>query len=188
MWKIFHHFINLLIKPKYGLGKRIFLILSQLTPITNVELIIKTSHNKSLLIFRDDEFYGPGWHLPGGVLRFKEKSSTRIIKTIENEIGVFSPKIQDIKLIGIFEIVNLKMIVRSHFISLIFKVTLEENANQFKDFNPHNEYLNGEVAAHVESPNNLIKEHLKYKDLIDESLFGGKSRKYNITYDYHEIC
>ncbi|KGF91726.1 MULTISPECIES: NUDIX hydrolase [Prochlorococcus] len=188
MWKIFHYFIDILIKPKKGLGKRIFLILSQLTPITNVELIIKTIHNKSLLIFRDDEFYGPGWHLPGGILRFKEKSRTRIIKTIENEIGVLSPKIQDIKLMGVYEIVNLKMIVRSHFISLIFKVNLEENTLNFKDFNPNKEYKNGDVAAHTDSPNNLIKEHLKYKDLIDESLFGNESRKYNIAYDYHEIC
>ena len=59
MISIIHHIINKIFKPINGLGKRLFLIVSQLTPICNVELVVKNNFNKTLLIFRDDGFYGP---------------------------------------------------------------------------------------------------------------------------------
>ena len=57
-----------------------FLLVSQLTPLVNVELLIDDKEKGSLLTWRHDEFYGPGWHLPGGIVRFKELASTRIKK------------------------------------------------------------------------------------------------------------
>ena len=76
MWWLF--IINKIFTPINGLGKRLFLIVSQLTPICNVELVIKNNLNKTLLIFRDDGFYGPGWHLPGGIIRFREKVKSSV--------------------------------------------------------------------------------------------------------------
>ena len=43
MWKIIHYIINKIFTPINGLGKRLFLIVSQLTPICNVELVIKNN-------------------------------------------------------------------------------------------------------------------------------------------------
>ena len=45
---------------------------SRLTPSISVEAVVKNSDaSKTLLIWRNDKMYGPGWHLLGGVLRFE---------------------------------------------------------------------------------------------------------------------
>ena len=56
--------------------------LVELTPLVNVDLLIKDS-GRTLLTWRDDEFYGPGWHIPGGILGFKERALDRLAKVAE---------------------------------------------------------------------------------------------------------
>ena len=124
MWSNFHNFLNTLLKPESGIGRRLFLIVSQLTPIVNVELIIKDNLNQILLIYREDEFYGPGWHLPGGILRFKENINSRIYITLDNELGINQRKVENFYLIDCFEIIHKKKVLRSHFISMIYMVRL----------------------------------------------------------------
>ena len=52
-----------------GIGKILFESISRLTPAVSVELIIKSRDQRSsLLTWRDDDLYGPGWHVPGGVV------------------------------------------------------------------------------------------------------------------------
>ena len=70
-----------------GLPEDVFLLVSQLTPLVNVELLIKDEEKGTLLTWRHDEFYGPAWHLPGGIVRFKELASTRIKKVAKSELG-----------------------------------------------------------------------------------------------------
>ena len=43
----------------------LFLSVSRLTPIINVDLLIKDNQNRTLLTWRDDEFYRAGWHIRG---------------------------------------------------------------------------------------------------------------------------
>ena len=70
-----------------GIGKNLFESISRLTPAVSVELIIKSQDQKSnLLTWRDDELYGPGWHVPGGVVRFKETLSARVDKVLKHTI------------------------------------------------------------------------------------------------------
>ena len=72
--------------PTVGLPDEIFYFVSSITPLVCVDLLIKEEKG-ILLTWRQDEFYGPGWHLPGGVMRFKEKAHLRIIKTAKKELG-----------------------------------------------------------------------------------------------------
>ena len=58
--------------PTKGLSEETFLLISQLTPMVNVELLIQDKNKGTLLTWRHDKFYGPAWHLPGGIIRFKE--------------------------------------------------------------------------------------------------------------------
>ena len=113
------------IDGKGGVGKTLFESISRLTPAVSVELIIKSRDQQStLLTWRDDELYGPGWHIPGGVLRFKETLIERASKTLENELKIkkalFSGPI------GFHEIFNDQRDVRGHFISVVFAVRLQE--------------------------------------------------------------
>lgn len=74
-------------KPEKGLPEDIFLMTSALIPIPNVDLFILNEKNEILLSWRDDIFYGSGWSLPGGCLRFYETLEERIEKTAIKELG-----------------------------------------------------------------------------------------------------
>ena len=71
-----------------GLPEDIFLFISRLTPLVNVDLLIKDDGNRTLMIWREDEYSKPGWHLPGGIIRFKETIANRIRAVAKNELGV----------------------------------------------------------------------------------------------------
>ncbi len=73
--------------PSQGLPEEIFLFASKIVPMVNVDLLIKDENGRTLLAWREDELYN-GWHLPGGIIRFKEKMETRLKKVSKSEIGV----------------------------------------------------------------------------------------------------
>ena len=107
-----------------GLGTNLYETISRLTPSVSVELIIRDSlGNGTLLTWRDDELYGPGWHVPGGVVRFKEKLIYRVKKVLETEIGIESAEITGP--IGHHEIINSDRDKRGHFISFVYNVVLD---------------------------------------------------------------
>ena len=53
---------------KVGLVDSVFYMVSRLTPMVNVDLLIKNDANQILLTWRADRYYGPGWHIPGGIM------------------------------------------------------------------------------------------------------------------------
>ena len=108
--------------PKISLPEEIFYFVSSITPLVCVDLLIKEEKG-ILLTWRQDAFYGPGWHLPGGVMRFKEKAHLRIIKTANKELGV-PVKILTKKPINIAEQINNKRDIRGHFIALLYRCDL----------------------------------------------------------------
>jgi hypothetical protein len=40
--------------------------------------LIRDDAGRTLLTWRNDEFFGPGWHVPDGIIRYKEMASDRI--------------------------------------------------------------------------------------------------------------
>ena len=63
---------------KKGLPEDIFLFTSRITPLINVDLLIKDKKLGTLLTWRNKgEKYPAGWHVPGGIIRFKEKIYNR---------------------------------------------------------------------------------------------------------------
>ncbi len=71
-----------------GLPKELFLLISSLIPIANVDLLIVNEKGQLLLTWRDDEFYRKCWHIPGGCLRLGETMIQRVHKTARQELGV----------------------------------------------------------------------------------------------------
>ena len=53
----------------------------------NVDLLIQDDRSRTLLTWRDDEFFGPGWHVPGGIIRYKESAADRIRACAREELG-----------------------------------------------------------------------------------------------------
>jgi len=146
-----------------GLPEDVFQLVSQLTPLVNVELLIKDEEKGTLLTWRHDEFYGPAWHLPGGIVRFKELASTRIKKVAKSELGATVS--YDIKPIEVNEIMNKNRDIRGHFFSLLYSCKLTSSLDKslaFKEKTPKNGYW----CWFKDCPENLIFQHEIYRQKI----------------------
>lgn len=95
-----------------------FLYISSKTPLINVDLMVISDAGELLLAWRDDEYCGTGWHIPGGIIRHGETMKERLEATARRELG-FSPSFEETpcKITEIF----LKQEYRNHFISNLFR-------------------------------------------------------------------
>ena len=75
------------VNPAKGLPEDVFLFASRLVPLINVDLLIKNRTGQTLLAWRDNGCWRPGWHIPGGVIRFRETASDRIRAVAKLELG-----------------------------------------------------------------------------------------------------
>ncbi len=73
--------------PHRGLPEEIFLFVSRITPLVNVDLLIQDESGRTLLTWREDEFFGAGWHAPGSIIRYKEMAADRIQACARKELG-----------------------------------------------------------------------------------------------------
>jgi len=147
--------------PSKGLTKELFHFISRITPMVNVDLLIKDEKGRTLLSWRDDSLHKPSWHVPGGVIRFKEKMEERLQKVAEKEIGTIIEF--EHKPIAINEMI-IKRKIRGHFISFLYKCYLPSN------FIPENKGLKendaGYLMWHESCPDNLIKCHEVYREYM----------------------
>ena len=148
--------------PSAGLPDELFFYVSRVTPMVNVDLLIKDELGLTLLSWRDDCHSGKGWHLPGGIVRFREKMEDRIKKVAECEIGTaidFDPVP-----IAINQIIHGQSKVRGHFISILYKCSLSSA------FIPENKGLSdtdaGYLKWHKGCPDDLLKFHEIYRKLL----------------------
>lgn len=147
--------------PKLGLPEEIFLFISRVTPMVNIDLLVKDEKDRTLLAWRNDLVCGSGWHIPGGIVRFKERLIDRVKKVAEIEIGVpirFEPVP-----IAINEII-LPQRTRGHFISFLYKGFLPGTFVPSNDgFKKHD---SGYLKWHSKCPKDLIKVHEIYRKYI----------------------
>lgn len=148
--------------PKAGLPDDVFYYISRTTPMVNVDLLIKDELNRTLLSWRDDKYAGKGWHIPGGIIRFKETLEARIKKVAKSEIRTeveFDPNP-----IAINQIFNEECDVRGHFISILYKCSLPST------FVPENKSLKksdpGFLKWHEVCPDDLLKFHEIYRKYL----------------------
>jgi len=149
--------------PSLGLPDEVFYYISRTTPLVNVDLLIKDGKGRTLLSWRNDRYCGRGWHLPGGIIRFKEKMEMRVRKVADIEIGT-SVQFDPIPL-AINQIIVDGLTDRSHFISILFNCFLDGS------FVPANKELTeddpGYLAWHGKCPENLLKYHDIYSKYLN---------------------
>jgi ADP-ribose pyrophosphatase YjhB (NUDIX family) len=152
--------------PTEGLPEDTFLFVSEITPLVNVDLLVKNEQGQTLLTWRDDGLYRPGWHVPGGVIRFKEKFADRIQAVAANELGA-AVRFQPTPLI-VNEVIHPSRSVRGHFVSFLYACTLtsalDETLKQ-QDESPKP----GQWAWHDRCPDNIISVHEIYRDFMDKA-------------------
>jgi ADP-ribose pyrophosphatase YjhB (NUDIX family) len=148
--------------PTLGLPDDLFYYISRTTPLINVDLLIKDEKGRTLLTWRDDKYAGKGWHLPGGILRFKEMLEDRIKIVSETEVGAIVRF--ESQPIAMHQLINREREVRSHFISLLYKCSLPSSFVPLnKDLSPKDA---GYAKWHDSCPDDLLKIHEVYRKNI----------------------
>ena len=149
--------------PRIGLPEDIFLFISKLTAIVNVDLLVRDENKGILLSWRDTEFSGAGWHIPGGIIRFKESLEERIPKVALTELGV--PVEYDPVPIAINQIEKSHS-TRGHFISFLYNCSI---GNDFILDNTSRKPSDpGYLQWHQHCPDNLVKVHNRlYRSFIE---------------------
>jgi ADP-ribose pyrophosphatase YjhB (NUDIX family) len=141
------------------LPEEVFLFISRVTPLVNVDLLIQDDNGRTLLTWRSDRFYGPGWHVPGGVIRYKETAADRIRKVAEQELGV---AVQfDASPLLVHESIVSERRNRGHAISLLYKCRLAGDLDCERQYVPEAP-ISDQWLWHEACPENIIREHLAY--------------------------
>jgi len=153
--------------PKEGLPQELFYFVSELTPMINVDLLIKNPQNQTLLTWRDDQFYGPGWHIPGGIIRFKESIETRIRQVAKTELGLNTIHFHQ-KPIFVSEKMNPHRNVRGHFISLLYLCHISDEPPK-KLQSIDRQVSDGDWLWHPKCPENLLNVQDQYTIFINQT-------------------
>ena len=164
--RIFHELQQ--IDAANGLPEKLFLAISMLMPVPNIDLLILNQEGQILLSWRDDEYFGKGWHIPGGCIRFKETMLERAIETArielhtEVEINPEPLAIRDV-IVGKNEPTPK---VRAHHLAVLFECKLPE------EYQIDNRGMAEGDAGYLKwfgkIPNNILKVHDCYKDIFEK--------------------
>lgn len=157
----FSAILSVIGNAREGLTNPVFLFVSQLTPMVNVDLLIQNAQGQTLLTWREDEFYGPGWHVPGGVIRFKELAETRIQKVALSELAV--NVVAEPEPLCVKEIMAKHRDVRGHFISMLYRCRLQGALNPAHRYQAALPKQNGHWQWHDGCPENMIPQHEMYR-------------------------
>lgn len=74
--------------PQAGLGEELFLMVSGLVPLPNIDLLVENSAGQILLTRRNDQWFQNSWHIPGGCMRYGETFAECIRSTSVRELGI----------------------------------------------------------------------------------------------------
>lgn len=140
--------------PSQGLPEKVFELASSIVPMVNVDLFFQDDQGRILMIWREDPICGCGWHIPGGIIRFKESAEERLLRTAENEIGAqirFDPQPMAVNQFV------LPQDVRGHFISFLYRCFLPEDFRRLPVADPEKSYQAGDMCWHSVCPRQWVK-------------------------------
>jgi colanic acid biosynthesis protein WcaH len=149
--------------PRRGLPDEVFHLVTRLTPMTNVDLLIQNDRRETLLTWRDDELYR-GWHIPGGIIRYKERMSERVAEVARLELGAVvtitgGP-------VAVNEVIHVDRRVRGHFIAFLFDCKLASGPDE-KLRHSGGPPARGQWAWHGAFPPDMIRSHEMYRRFIE---------------------
>lgn len=70
-----------------GMDPELFLLISGLVPLPNVDLLIVNTEGRLLLERRKDSWFQESWHIPGGCMHYGESFAHCVQQTALREIG-----------------------------------------------------------------------------------------------------
>jgi len=146
-----------------GLPEEVFRTLTRLTPMINVDLLIKDLRGRTLLTWRADSWFPAGWHIPGGIIRFEEPVAHRIAEVARLELKAtveFEPEI-----LSVNEFILPELPFRNHFISLLYRCNLTSAPPTLLRYETGIPKAR-QYAWFEKPPENLLRVHSIYKKFI----------------------
>lgn len=159
-----------------GLPENLFLLISGLIPIPNVDLLITNDKNQILLTKRNDDFFQKSWHIPGGCMRFGEEFEHRIQQTALNEIG--SKVLVDLQPLAVKSVFRgrnenqLHANERGHTIAILFSCKVPKNYQI--DNKDKNEEDNGYCKWFDYLPDDFMEIQKIYLDVLKPWIYKEK--------------
>jgi ADP-ribose pyrophosphatase YjhB (NUDIX family) len=147
-----------------GLPEDLFLFVTRLTPMVCVDLLIKDAVGRTLLTWREDAYSPPGWHVPGGIIRYKEPAAQRIAAVARTELGAevnFEPQP-----LAVSEIIHPQRETRGHFVALLYRCFLRGPLDEGLRFSGQGTPRPNQWAWHERCPSDLLDVHSIYGDFI----------------------
>lgn len=150
---------NAIYNAETGMVDDVFTFVASVTPMVNVDLLIRDKEGRVLLAWRDDG-HNYGWHIPGGIVRFKETFEERIQKTAVTELGTkVSFDREPVKISEIF----MPYQRRGHFISFLYRCEVDEG---YVLNNQVLENTSGFLKWHSEMPELLVEGQMCYYEYL----------------------
>lgn len=146
--------------PRRGLPEAVFRFVTRLTPMVNVDLLVQHPERGTLLTWRDDGDHDRGWHVPGGIIRYKETSVDRIRAVARSELR--AEVTFDERPLAVHELISPTLATRGHFISLLFRCSLASPLDEARAFDPQRPGADA-WAWHRQAPADLIPVHGIYR-------------------------
>jgi colanic acid biosynthesis protein WcaH len=148
--------------PSQGLPEDVFLFVSRVSPMVNVDLLIQDENGRTLLTWREDKFFGSGWHIPGAIIRFKERAIDRVHKCAEEELS--ATVAPDAKRLIVVENIDERATDRAHFVSMLYRCRLTSDLDPSQEAG--NQPQPGQWRWHTGCPDDLLPVHRIYRDFL----------------------
>lgn len=155
------------IDARKGMPEEVFLAISTVIPIPNVDLLIRDAYGRILLSWRDDMYFGKGWHIPGGCIRFKESMEERVQETAISELQT-KVNINPVPLAVRDVIVGKneqEPRIRAHHLAVLFECGLPEHYSIDHQEKAENDV--GFLKWFSKIPDNILKVHDCYNDIFE---------------------
>jgi colanic acid biosynthesis protein WcaH len=146
--------------PRRGLPDPVFHFIRKVTPLINVDLLIRRD-GRTLLAWREDE-YDTGWHIPGGIIRFREEFQSRIDAVARMEIGATVASEA-----APCNIAELREHDRGHFISLLYRCSLTSELDPARMYSGRGRPANGALGWIEGLPDDMYPAQLFYRDWLE---------------------
>lgn len=147
--------------PSQGLPDAVFDFALKITPMVNVDLLVRSERGDHLLAWRADA-YGEGWHIPGGIIRYNETIEQRIAAVAEVELSAqvkhaaFPADIKQIRH------------ARGHFVSLLYLCELSSPIGNAQLLYSGREVpRRGQIAWHKGMPRDMYGVHEIYREWLE---------------------
>lgn len=163
--------------PENGLPQSLFLLVSGLIPIPNVDLLVVNEKNQLLLSRRNDEYFENSWHIPGGCMRFGEDFATRIQETAVRELQTkVTFEEEPIAVRSVVRGLNTKQKYpheRGHMVAILFKCKLPDG------FQINNADLTEQDNGYLKWFDTLPEDFMKIQEIYADVLSDWKPKKEN---------